>query len=144
MILLLAACVHRPPPPLLPDPPGLPDVTLRPRPTSPEGACRGEPVDPGVPVDCYGLAISVESSEWVELLEADVVRLGARLLEERDGRLSDRALHEDERLRLHRTVAELEAEARAARIAVPLAALGGGLAVGGLVYAGMRLGASVP
>jgi hypothetical protein len=134
VILLLLACAVRAPVPLFEPPPPLPELA-RPRVEVPPGACRGEPVDPGVALDCTGIAISVEHSEAVEVLRADFALVVDRLAEERRARLQDRAIAELLVVDARQRARDAESDARALRVAVPVALVGGALLTVGALWA---------
>lgn len=127
MLILLLACAHRP---LYVEPPALQIPPQRSTVATP-GDCRGEYVDPGIALDCTGIAISVAQSELVELLEGDLRLVTTRLVDERAARLQDRALAE----RLDAERIRAEREAAVGRWAVPVAFVGGGLVVAGAWWA---------
>lgn len=133
--LLLAACLH-PVPPVLPPAQPVREVPPRDGFVVEPGGCEGDGVSPGWVADCSGVAISLAGSDYVELVEADLV-LARRYLEE------VQALATLERAHVERTHAETwerarvaERDARMLRTVVPLA-FGGGLVLGGATAIGV-------
>ena len=143
MIALLLATAsaglfsRREPAPLFEPPPPLPELA-RPRVEVPPGACRGEPVDPGVALDCTGIAISVEHSEAVEVLRADYDLVVDRLAEERRARLADRALAEVLVVDARERARSAEAGKRAGAALFVVGVVAGGAAAIGVLAAADR------
>lgn len=105
---------------------------------APEGACDAEPVRPGVPLPCTGVAISYAASDYVALLEADLRALAKDLAEERRGRLTDRAVANMAVADARRRERASDSEARGLRVAAPAALVGGALLTIGTLWAADR------